>query len=645
MNRITDPDAFIHESRVFESQGNLMAALEHAQRAVNCYSPTENPQEWAGALVRVAEIQSRRGQYAQALENTTQAIPFLTDQPQLVDALIVQGTCLAENDQITAAEERLEKAADLSRQMGYLTGLAQALFKLALYIHLVRGHFDLALAIMSQSRRICTTLNLPNWGFPFLKAYIFSLLGNTADARAAMDDMLPHINLGSSVSGLYHFLWGRISLGDYELARAGEYLRMALILAEQVDAPILNILTHIEICRYHRLNNHPTWGIPWANKALLLAQNRKSSYFRGIALVECARAFQQSGDLTLARTDLEAAIHAFELVEAGYDQGVAALLLAGIDHRTQYPTIRTSWLNAARRVQQAGYGLMLDQERTVAYPLIAEYLRSHDAEEHQAGMDMLHLLGQVTPPPLKVTTLGEFKVKQGEREIPREAWLRRRSGELFRYLLLQPHFIASRDRIMDALWGPTLPHSAVEQFHQATSMLRRLLEPELPDKFPSRYLRVDADQLQILLPGSSVVDFQQFENEFNKEQKLRTLEGLRALDALYGGDLYPQDVDAPWALEMRQHLSLLHDRLLILLAEGELNAGQSMRAIDCCRKVLLFDPYSEEAVRLAMHAFIQLGSPPQAMQVYLMLEKRLEEDLQMRPSTALRTLARKIRQG
>jgi DNA-binding SARP family transcriptional activator len=46
-----------------------------------------------------------------------------------------------------------------------------------------------------------------------------------------------------------------------------------------------------------------------------------------------------------------------------------------------------------------------------------------------------------------------------------------------------------------------------------------------------------------------------------------------------------------------------------------------------------------------MHAFIQLGSPSQAMQVYLMLEKRLEEDLQMRPSTALRTLARKIRQG
>ncbi|MEN6409287.1 MAG: BTAD domain-containing putative transcriptional regulator [Anaerolineaceae bacterium] len=644
MNRTTEPDALIHESRVLQDQGNLMAALEHAERAVNGYSPSESPQQWAAALVRVAEIRSCRGQYAQALEDTHRAIPFLIDQPQWVDALIVQGTCLTKTDQMTAAEEKYQQAADLSRQMGYPAGLAEALFRLAFNVHMIRGHFDLALATMSQSSKICAALNLPNWGFPFLKASIFSRLGNLTDARAAMDALLPSITLGSNISGLYHLLWGRISLGEYEVARAGEYLRMAIILAERIDAPILNILTRIEICRYHRLNNHPAWGISWVGEALLLAQNRENAYFRGIALVERARALQQNGDLMSARTDLIDSIQAFERVQAGYEQSVAALLLAGIDQNTQQPAARARWLDAARRVQQTGYGLLLDQERAVAYPLIAEHLHSCDAEEHQASLNMVQLLGQVTPPPLNVTTLGEFNVKQGGRDIPREGWLRRRSGELFRYLLLQPQFTASRDRIMDALWGPTLSHSAVEQFHQATSMLRRLLEPELPDKFPSRYLRVDADQVQLVLPGSSVIDFQKFEDEFNREQNLRTLEGLRALDGLYGGDLYPQDVDAHWALEMRQHLSLIHSRLLILLAEEELKAGQLIRAMDCCRKVLLYDPYSEEAAELAMRGFIQLESPTQAMQVYLMIEKRLEEDLQMRPSTALRALVRKIRQ-
>jgi len=40
-------------------------------------------------------------------------------------------------------------------------------------------------------------------------------------------------------------------------------------------------------------------------------------------------------------------------------------------------------------------------------------------------------------------------------------------------------------------------------FHQATSALRHALEPDLPDKFPSRYLEVEGGQVTLHLPPGS----------------------------------------------------------------------------------------------------------------------------------------------
>jgi DNA-binding SARP family transcriptional activator len=42
--------------------------------------------------------------------------------------------------------------------------------------------------------------------------------------------------------------------------------------------------------------------------------------------------------------------------------------------------------------------------------------------------------------------------------------------------------------IAGALWANCALASAPAQLHQATSAIRRLLEPELPEKFPSHFL-------------------------------------------------------------------------------------------------------------------------------------------------------------
>jgi DNA-binding SARP family transcriptional activator len=60
---------------------------------------------------------------------------------------------------------------------------------------------------------------------------------------------------------------------------------------------------------------------------------------------------------------------------------------------------------------------------------------------------------------------------------------------------LQPDKSASRDVITDALWPDLDPEVAADTLYQATSTLRRIFEPDLPDKFPSGYLVIEGERI------------------------------------------------------------------------------------------------------------------------------------------------------
>jgi len=58
-------------------------------------------------------------------------------------------------------------------------------------------------------------------------------------------------------------------------------------------------------------------------------------------------------------------------------------------------------------------------------------------------------------------------------------------------LLLSPGRRLSAEQVAEQLFPEREQRAAQVLFHHATSALRRALEPELPDKFPSRYLEVE----------------------------------------------------------------------------------------------------------------------------------------------------------
>ena len=157
---------------------------------------------------------------------------------------------------------------------------------------------------------------------------------------------------------------------------------------------------------------------------------------------------------------------------------------------------------------------------------MASFLNSDDLDVATVSETLLSHLERVPPPPLRFVTLGRFEVWQNARQVDKRTLGQRRAGELLRLLLISPGRTLARDAVIEALWPEKSPEAMQTPFHQATSALRHALEPDLPDKFPSRYLEVEGGQVTLHLPPGSWVDWEVFEQNVREEQVGR---GARAL--------------------------------------------------------------------------------------------------------------------
>jgi DNA-binding SARP family transcriptional activator len=170
--------------------------------------------------------------------------------------------------------------------------------------------------------------------------------------------------------------------------------------------------------------------------------------------------------------------------------------------------------------------------------------------------------------------------------------------------------------------------------YQATSALRRALEPELPDRrFPSRYLEVGERLISLRLPPGSWLDFQAFEQASRKKDWGQAL-------SLYAGELLPEYRYADWSIAARESLSEHYRDALLAQAEAYLASQDWANALDLARRLIALDPWHEAAVMVAMRACQGLNDLSGARRCYKRLEKSLEEELGVAPQEDLQTLYR-----
>jgi DNA-binding SARP family transcriptional activator len=624
-----------------ESKGEFQETLDQYESAI-LKARSNGSTQLSEALLASAEVLYRMGRHSEVISRCREALQLSIPAPFAAEAYNLIGICSSSTHSLEEGEDAFNKSADLYRQIGDKPGLARELHNLAGCVYIPRGKFHLALWSIDEAQVIWSELGASHWGWHFLRASIHMIMGNYRQARRALDEIIQVIEPATKLAGGYYYLWARLAIEEDAFEQASEYIRLGLRIATQTGASDLNIWMRIEQSRFYRKTGLCSTALEWAQDAVKISRSFGFIYYEGISLIELARVAWENKNENEAFFHIEQAVNLLTQLKAHYDLAYALYLRALWQHQSQNPDASGTWCQAASAILDGDFAFILEKEQELAFPLIAAYLHNSDHLVCSQSEKLLSSLAHVPPQALHIIGLGQFRVSIGRHPIPDRSWWRRKTGELFRLLLLQPNRTASKDLILDALWPEHPVDSGTALLHQSTSALRRILEPDLPDKFPSRYLQVEGEQITLQLPQGSSVDFEILNQTLPQAIRTRNTDRLQEALRMYAGDLFPTDRYLDWSVSARTRLSELFQEGLLTLASIYFENYQYADALDTIRQILKMDPWNEDAVLIAMKTYIELGAAPHAIRVYNQLSDSLKSELGLKPRSDLHKLAESI---
>ncbi|HPR34511.1 MAG TPA: BTAD domain-containing putative transcriptional regulator [Anaerolineaceae bacterium] len=627
--------ALIETSRALERAGNIGEAFTNAELALENARATRINGSIVEAQVRVAFLHFRLGHYDRARNMAEEALALdAPDSKHQVDAWLVLGNCAAETNDLSAAEDSYLHAIDLSRQMGYSRAFMSGLHNLATGIYLPQGKFKLALAADQEVARLANEQNVPklHWGALVTLAWIYWLIGQYARSAATLDELLGHASPGSLEEGYGHWLSGNLALESGDLEQVLPHFSRGRSIAEAIGEPGLGILVRLGPSRYHRESGDAAAAWEWAEDANTMAVRAGYHHLQGLALIERGLAAWSLNDTTAAEEDLLSAVKILQPLNIHFDLTRAYLYLAALVFSQKHTDTNHYWQQAAGLIQTHGFQFLLEKERALVLPWVADGLDSPDPEYKKTSQRLFTQLQNTTPASLQVKTLGEYSVKVGGRPIQKEILRQRRAGEVLAFLLASPKLTLTSQQIAYALCPEKDSRAATDFYHHAVSALRRMLEPDLPDRrFLCRYLDVSEEKVTLILPPDSKIDLLEFEKFFLQKDWASVL-------ALYQGEYLPNYRYAEWAIELRQNFADRFELALLALAEENLNSGSPAACLELAQRALLHNAWQERAVALGMQAALQLNDRVTALKLYQRLEKKLSRDLGVAPESQLQLL-------
>lgn len=627
--------SLIETSLALERDGNIGGAFKSAEQALESARVSCKNSSIIEAQVRVAFLHFRLGHYERARYMAKEALTLdSAESKSHVDAWLVLGNCAAETNDLTAAEDSYLHAIDLSRQMGYSRTLMSSLHNLATGVYLPQGKFELALAADQVVLGLANEQNVPKvyWGALVTIAWVYWIIGRYDQSTATLDELFHHATPGSLEAGYGHWLYGNLAQESGDLDQVLFRYARARSIAEAIGEPGLGILVRLGPGRYHRENGDAAVSREWAEDALTMAARAGYRHLQGLALIERGCAVWSLSNTAAAQADLRAAIEIFRPLNINFDLTRANLYLAALLSAQEHPDAIHYWQQAAEMIQTHGYDFLLEKERALVLPWVVRGLDSLEPDHKKNSRELFDRLQNALPTPLQIKTLGEFFVRVGKRSIPKEILRQRRAGEVLAFLVASPGQTLTAQQITNALCPDKDPCAATDFYHHAISALRRMFEPDLPDRrFPCRYLEVSEERVTLILPPGSKIDFLVF------QQHMQAKEWEQAI-SIYQGEFLPLVRYAEWTLPIRQHFADQYEQALLARAAECLSTGDAAACLTLVRRVLLHNNWQEKAVELGMHAALTLGDRSTALKLYRRLEKDLENELGIEPQTEIRQL-------
>lgn len=253
------------------------------------------------------------------------------------------------------------------------------------------------------------------------------------------------------------------------------------------------------------------------------------------------------------------------------------------------------------------------------------------------------------PAKIRIATFGTLQVQRGDYLVSEGDWHTRQARQLLKILVTERPRPVSSDRLIEILWPNSTPSAAATTLRSAINALRNVLEPDRPNRAPSRYILTQAPGYAFHLHPDIWLDVDVFQKELEISQQtaapdIRAAHLQTAID-LYRDDYLVSDPYADWIQNERERLQELYFNALLQIAELRAGSGDYAGAIAACRQVLARDPARELAYQGLMRYQAEAGDSAGALLTYERCRTLLSEELGADPSPLTQQLHQRILNG
>jgi DNA-binding SARP family transcriptional activator len=252
-------------------------------------------------------------------------------------------------------------------------------------------------------------------------------------------------------------------------------------------------------------------------------------------------------------------------------------------------------------------------------------------------------------PQIQIFTFGTLQVVRGDHMVTESDWHTRQARQLLKILVTERPRPVSTDRLIEILWPQSTPDAAATTLRSAINALRNVLEPERPNRAPSRYIMTQAPGYAFHLHPEIWLDVEIFEQRLHTAQHMADLVQRRQLIeeavSLYQDDYLVSDPYADWATTERDRLRERYFTGLLQLAEIEALEGDYAEAISTVRLILARDEVRENAYQALMRYQAESGDSAGALLSYERCRTILANELGADPSPLTQQWHQRILSG
>lgn len=647
------------------TQKETTRGLQMLNQSVALLRATDNQTHLTGTLVWRALSHYLRAEYQQALADVSEVFSLTKDlqgKGELAsfqaEAYRISGQCYRMMGNMSAATNCLNHALEIFKQLGDQPGINRLLTLMGL-LNLDTGNFKAAMMCYRQVLEYYQKQHNVFWSASVLNdiAYLHYLKGEYSEACAVFNDALIKARQSgnSRVEGLVLIGLGDIftDLDDYSEAIKAYY--QGQLIVENIKEASLLIYINLANAAVNRLRGDTTRAHIHLNSAMLLLQESKAEYSRGIYLLQIGLLELAEKDFSQAVETLTKANESFVAGEQRTDEIRSSCIMAAAQYENNNNGQAFQYLDHAFRLAEEldGRNILVQAARQVKGTL------TKMASSEVIGLPAIRLLDEVItfetdltplkkklraldtvvvikPPRLRIRAFGQIQVMLDDKPVTSAEWQVLMTRDLL-YLILSNLRGWSKERIGEYLWPESSPSQLNQRFKNTIYRLRRAVNQDVILFFDGIYMfnrKIDYEY-----------DVEQFEDYLAQARAAVEVEAqislYQAAVQIYIGDYLP-GMDWEWVIPERERLQQAFLNSGLCLAELYTESKQYVKALDLCNRLITEAPWLEEAYRIAMNLNAYEGNRAAITQLYRSLQEGLLEYTDAFPSSQTEGLYRSL---